>query len=112
LALKLATTSDGEIIDNPLLFGAAQKKLRWQQRHVSRCSKRSAGWRRACSMVAKLHRRIFNQRNDFQHQRSREFVNHHCLIVVEDLNVKGLAGGRLAQSVHDASGSAFIATLF
>jgi len=62
-------------------------------------------------MVAQLHRRIFDQRNDFRHQRSREFVNHHSLIVVEDLNVKGLAGRRLAQSVHDAAWAAFIAKL-
>jgi len=33
------------------------------------------------------------------------------LIAVEDLNVKGLAGGVLAKSVHDAAGSAFRAKL-
>ncbi|HKN34619.1 MAG TPA: transposase, partial [Terriglobales bacterium] len=42
---------------------------------------------------------------------SREFVENYGLIAGEDLNVKGLAGGRLAKSVHDAAWSSFIAKL-
>src|SRR3989442_11628068 len=52
-----------------------------------------------------------HQRNDFQHKRSRELVNHYGRIAVEDFNVKGLAGGMLAKSVHDASWSSFLAKL-
>jgi putative transposase len=62
-------------------------------------------------LVAKLHRRVFNQRHDFQHKLSRELVNHDGFIAVEDLNVKGLAGGWLAKSVQDAAWSSFIAKL-
>jgi putative transposase len=61
--------------------------------------------------VAELHRYVFNQRNDFQHRLSREFVNHYGFIAVEDLKVKGLAGGMLAVSVHEAAWSSFIAKL-
>jgi putative transposase len=82
-----------------------------KQRHVSRCRKRSSGWRKACKSVARLHRRVFHQRNDFQHKWSRELVNHYGFIAVEDLNVKGLASGRLAKSAHDAAGSSVIAKL-
>src|SRR3989442_6812049 len=52
-----------------------------------------------------------HQRNDFQHKLSRELVNHYGRIAVEDLNVKGLAGGMLAKSVHDAAWSSFVAKL-
>jgi putative transposase len=38
-------------------------------------------------------------------------VNAYGLIAVEDLNVKGLAGGMLAKSVHDAGWSMFVAML-
>ena len=62
-------------------------------------------------VAGKLHRHVLNQRNDFQHKVSRELVNHYGRIVVEDLNVQGLAGGRLAKSVHDAAWSSFIAKL-
>jgi putative transposase len=108
---SFAVTSDAEVVDNPRWFRAAQKELRRRQRHVSRCKKRSGGWRKACRAVAVLHKRVFNQRNDFQHKLSRKLVNNYGLIAVEDLNVKGLAGGMLAKSVHDAAWSAFIAKL-
>ena len=108
---SFAVTSDAEIVDNPRWFRQAQKKLRVMQRHVSRCTKRSGGWRRACRFVAQLHRHVFNQRNDFQHKLSRELVNNYGFIAVEDLNVKGLAAGMPAKSVHDAAWSSFIAKL-
>jgi putative transposase len=38
-------------------------------------------------------------------------VNNYGFIAVEDLNVKGLACGMLAKSVHDASWASFIAKL-
>ena len=100
---SFAVTSDGEIIDNPRWFRAAQKGLRRKQRHVSRCVEGSSGWRKACQLVAKLHRYVFDQRHDFQHKWSRELVNHYGFIAVEDLRVKGLAGGMLAKSVQDAA---------
>jgi putative transposase len=46
-----------------------------------------------------------------QHKLSRTLINRFGLIAVEDLTVKGLAGGRLAKSVHDASWSSFIEKL-
>jgi len=108
---SFAVTSDAEIVDNPRWFRAAQKELRRKQRHVSRCTKRSSGWKRACCRVAKLDRHVFHQRNDFQHKLSRELVNNYGIIAVEDLNIQGLAGGRLAKSVHDAAWSGFIRKL-
>src|SRR5262249_23261387 len=54
---------------------------------------------------------IRNQRTDFHHKTARALINTYGVIVVEDLNVKGLAGGMLAKSVHDAGWSAFINTL-
>ena len=108
---SFAVTSDGEIVESPRWFREAQRKLRRQQRHLSRCSQRSAGWRRACRWVAKLHPQVFHQRNDFQHKLSRKFINHYGFIAVEDLNVRGLAGGMLAKSVHDVARSSFLAKL-
>src|SRR5260370_28201277 len=108
---SFAVTSDGEIVNNPRWFRTAQKKLRVAQRHVSRCSKPSGGWRKACRLGAQLHRHVFHQRNDFQHKRSRELVNNHGFIAVEDLHGKGLAGGMLAKSVQDAAWASFIAKL-
>jgi putative transposase len=87
------------------------EELRRRQRHGSRCMQRSSGRRKACRLAAKLHCHVLNQRNDFQHQVAGELVKHYGLIVEEDLNVQGLAGGRLAKSVPDAAWSSFIAKL-
>jgi putative transposase len=46
-----------------------------------------------------------------QHQLSRRLVDRYQLIAVEDLNIKGLAGGMLAKPVHDAGWSSFIEKL-
>src|SRR2546429_9799871 len=45
-------------------------------------------WKKAVRLVAKIHRRMFNQRNDFEHKLSREIVKKYGIIVVEDLKVK------------------------
>ena len=62
-------------------------------------------------LLQKAHAHIRNQRADFHHKISRWLVDTFGVTAVEDLNVKGLAGGMLAKSVSDAGWSAFIAKL-
>ena len=106
-----AVTSDAEIIDNPRWFGNAQKKLRRAARKVFRRIKGSKRRGKAVGLLSKIHQHVFHQRNDFQHKHAYEIVRDHGTILVEDLKVKGLAGGMLAQSVHDVGWSAFISKL-
>ena len=105
------TRSDGTEIGNPRLFQKAQKRLRRRQRRVARRQKFSKRWKKAVRLVARMHRKVFNQRNDFQHKLSREIVNNYGIIFVEDLNVKGLSRGWLSKSVHDAGWAAFFQKL-
>ena len=67
--------------------------------------------RKAVRLIQRAHVHVANQRRDFQHKISRRLVNQYGLIAVEDLNVKGLAGGMLAKSVHDAGIGPFLAML-
>lgn len=108
---SFATLSTGEIIDNPRWFQTAQKRLRRAQRRLSRRKRYSKRWRKAAQYVVQIHRDIVNQRRDSQHKRSREIVDANQFIAVEDLNIKGLAGGMLAKSVSDASWSTFLMML-
>jgi putative transposase len=98
-----AVLSDGMVIENPRWLRKTQKKLRRKQRHLARCQRGSHRRRKAVRAVALAHRRVFRQRNDFQHKFSRWLVNHYGLICIENLNIQGLAGGMLAKSVHDAA---------
>ena len=103
--------SNGTEIANPRYFQKIQKRLRRAQRRVSRRKKFSNRWKKAVRIVAKVHRTAFNQRNDFQHKLSRKIVNEYGIIVVEDLNVKGLSRSMLSKSVHDAGWAAFFSKL-
>lgn len=108
---SFAVLSDGSEIENPRLYQKEQKRLRRAQRRVARRKKGSHRRRKAVVLLRKIHQHIFNQRNDHQHKLARMLVSQFGMIFVEDLNVKGLAGGMLAKAVHDASWSSFVAKL-
>ena len=62
--------------------------------------------------IAKLHKRINCQRDDFLYKLSRTYVNKFYIICVEDLDIKGLKekghNNGMHRSIHDASWSKFI----
>lgn len=103
-----ATLSTGETVENPRHYRAGERKLRVAQRRAARRKKGSNRRRKAVQTLQRVHIHIRNRRSDFHHKLSRRLVNENGLIVAEDLNVKGLAGGILAKSVNDAGWSAFL----
>jgi len=107
-----ATLSNGETISNPRLYLQAQKRLRRAQRKVARRKKGSDRRRKAVTILAQVHKDVFNARNDFQHKESTKLIRGYGAIFVEDLNIKGLSRGMLAKSVHDASWASFLDKLF
>jgi putative transposase len=103
LGLKnLITLSTGETVEPPKFFRKSEKKLRIQQRRVSRREKFSQGWRKAQKLVAKTHEHIANQRKDFNHKLSTYLARTYSFIAVEDLGVEGLARTNISKSVNDA----------
>lgn len=106
-----ATLSDGTRIENPRYFKTAQAKLRRAQRKVARRKKGSHRRRKAVKLLQRAHLHIGNQRRDFHHQVARRLVNQFGYIFVEDLNIKGLASGMLAKSVHDVGWGMFLLIL-
>lgn len=103
-----ATFDDGTEIENPCWCRVAQVKLRRVERKVARRKKGSNRRRKAVTLLQKVHAHVRSQRADFHHKVSRWLVDHHGLIAVEDLNVRGLAKGILAKSVHDAGWAQFL----
>jgi len=104
----LAALTDGPPIPNPRWYRQAEARLRRAQRKIARRKKGSHRRGKAVGLLQKVHARIRNQRNEFQHRLSFWLIKNFGTIVIEDLNVKGLAGGMLAKSVHDASWAALI----
>ncbi|GIW33469.1 transposase [Meiothermus sp.] len=104
-------TSEGEMVEAPRYFQKAQAKLARTQRFVTK-KRRGSNRRRKLKMrLARLHRKVANQRKDFHHKLARNLVNRYGTVVHEDLNVIGLARSRTAKGVQDAGWAQFLAIL-
>ena len=104
---NFAALSDGTMIPNPRFYECGQAELRIAQRKVARRKKGSNRRRKAVVLLRKVHERITNRRQDFLHKTTTALVAKFGTIVIENLNVKGLAQGILSKQVHDASWSTF-----
>ncbi len=100
---RLATTSDGEIILNPRSFRAGEARLKKLQRRLAKKQKGSKNRAKARLKVARQHMNVANQRKDFIHKFTTSLVENQDVIVIEDLNVKGMKSAlKLGKSVSDA----------
>ena len=62
--------------------------------------------------VAKLHKHIQNQRNDYLHKLSKKIIDENQIICIESLLVKNMmSDSKLAKNISDASMSRFISML-
>ena len=108
----LAVTSDGSKFENPRHLRKAEKNLKRKQRMLSRKKKGSKGRDKARKLVARAHERVACARRDNLHKLSRRIVDENQVIVVEDLNVKGIMSNHcLAKATGDAGWGMFIGFL-
>lgn len=106
-----AALSDGGLVENPRPLERAQADVAKAQRRVSRRKRGSNRRHKARVLLAKQHARVRNARKDFHHKTARDLVRRYDSISIEDLHVKGLAGGMLAGPVHDAGWAQFTTIL-
>jgi putative transposase len=105
----LVTTSDGWKSGNPKHLRKSLKRLRLEQRRLSRKRKYSGKWHKQRKRVARLQARVRHQRRDFLHKLSTRLVQQYDLICCESLVVKNMVRNRrLALSIHDAGWSTLV----
>ena len=101
-----------ERAEYPMFYRNTEKKLAREQRKLSRCQKGSQNYKKQKKRVALCHEKIRNQRKDFQHKLSASLAESFDAVCVEDLNLKGMAGGfHLGKGVHDNGYGLFLSML-
>ena len=101
---SLVTLSNGEQVVPPQFLRQSEEKLVKAQRSLSGKKKGSKNRNKQRNKVAKIHRHIRNQRQDFNHKLSRKLVDSYDTIVFEKLQIRNMVKNHhLAKSISDAS---------
>ena len=115
-----AITNDGEKTSkyaNPKHLAKYEKKLAKKQRIAARKKKGSNRRKKAMKTVALVYERVSNVRQDFLHKLSRKIVDNNQVVVVENLNVKGMVcpkdtlrerNHKLAYAISDTGWGTFV----
>ena len=122
--------SDGTGISNPKIYAKYEKKLKREQKKLSRMFnanvshyterngkrypvlkrplKECRNYQKQKKVVAKIHEKIRNTRRDFEHKISTDLIKNHDVICMEDLDVKGMLETKtMSKEISDVSWSEF-----
>ena len=108
----LIVDSNGHKYKNHKYLTKSQVKLAKEQRKLSHMQKGSNNRNKQRIKIARLHKKIQNQRNDYLHKLSRRIIDENQVIALEDLKVINMEqNNKLARNINDASWSRFVTML-
>lgn len=100
----LIITSEGQTFDNKKFLQSNYYRLRRLQRKFSKTKKGGCNRQKLRIKIAKLSRKIKNQKEHYYHQITNELLSDNQVIVMESLNVKGMVKNRkLSKAISDSS---------
>ena len=100
----LIVDSNGHKYKNHKYLTKSQKKLAKEQRKLSKMVKGSNNRNKQRIKVARLHKHIQNQRNDYLHKLSKKIIDENQIICIESLLVKDMMNdSKLARNISDVS---------
>lgn len=117
-----AILSAGQKIDNGRFTKKMEQKLKREQRKLSRRYEQAKkdkkplceakNYQKQKLVVAKLHEKVANQREDFLQKLSTEIIKNHDIICIEDLSPRNmLKNKKLSKAISDVSWSTFKAMM-
>ncbi len=109
---ELYKDSNGNEPAYPRYYRQAEKRLKREQRKLSKMQKGSKNGDKQRIKVAKLHEKVANQRKDFLHKQSRQITNAYDCVCVEDLDMKAMSQSlNFGKSVSDNGWGMFVTFL-
>jgi putative transposase len=107
---SFAVFSTGEKKIAPKPLARKIKRLKYLSKQQSRKIKGSKNYKKSILKLARQHRKVRNTRKDFLHKCSSELAKTKSVIIVEDLDIKGMlqeGSCHLNRCIHDAGWGEF-----
>lgn len=99
----------GNRCDKPRTYEKQQDKIKREMRKLKRMKILSNNYNKQKIKIAKIYKRISNQRMDYLHKLSNDLANKYDLVCVEDLNMNEMAHHfKLAKRTYDNSYGIFL----
>lgn len=94
--------SEGNPCNYDQYYRKSEQKLARLQRSLSRKKPGSTNYAKQCHKIARIHEKIACQRHDFLHKQSTAIAKQYDAVSVEDINLRGIAGGlHLGKATND-----------
>lgn len=101
---SLVVASDGYTVLSLNAYRKLDKKLKREQRKLSKKCKGSRNYFKQQYKIARLHERITNMREDYAQKITSLLISDNQAVFAEDLNIQGMMKNHnLAKSIADAS---------
>ena len=99
---KLASLSDGTVIENPLILKKFEAEKKELQRTLARRKLGGVNWRKTKKQLNKIEAKIARVRNDYQHKVTTLLADNYDVVVCEDIKFKNIT--RSAKGSVEAPG--------
>lgn len=110
--MNYLTDSEGDVVEHPHHLRRLERKLKRDQRRLSKKKKGSNNRFKQKYRIARVHEKVVDARDDFLHKLSNHYVQNYGFIGVEDLSVKDMMQSSWnAVNISDSSWSTFIQML-